>query len=135
MRIGLPRWGDGMQMFHRRLLLLGAAFCAAAAVPLLRTCDLTIRKGESLREQAESRLVERRWIGTSRGKILDRDGRVLAIDKPSFNLEVDYPLISGQWAFAQAVRQQQQEAMCQAYLRISIRFRLLLNSNTGISQA
>ncbi|MFN7397113.1 MAG: peptidoglycan D,D-transpeptidase FtsI family protein [bacterium] len=104
MRIGLPRWGDGMQMFHRRLLLLGAAFCAAAAVPLLRTCDLTIRKGESLREQAEGRLVERRWIGTSRGKILDRDGRVLAIDKPSFNLEVDYPLISGQWAFAQAVR-------------------------------
>lgn len=94
-----------MPMFHRRLAMLALLLCAGGSLPLLRACDLTIRKGDALREQAEARLVERKWIGTSRGRILDRRGTVLAMDRPSYDLEVDYPLISGQWAFAQAARE------------------------------
>jgi penicillin-binding protein 2 len=92
-------------MFRRRVWLLGVLMCAGAALPLARTIDLTTRRGEQLREAAEARLVERRLVGTTRGMILDRKGRVLAHDKPSFDVEVDYPLISGQWAFAQAARE------------------------------
>jgi penicillin-binding protein 2 len=101
----LPSLSDDMPMFHRRLLILALAIGAGVALPVLRTCDLTLRRGEDLRKAAEGRLVERRWVGTTRGQILDRKGRVLARDQASFDLEVDYPLISGQWAFTQAARE------------------------------
>lgn len=91
-------------MFHKRLLLLAGLMALGAVLPVVRTLDLTVRRGAELRERAEGQLVERRLIGTTRGKVTDRKGVVLAADQPSFDVEVDYAVISGQWAFAQAAR-------------------------------
>lgn len=91
-------------MFHRRLLLL----LAAAGVGLLplawQLSHLTIAKGDDLRAQAESRLTRSRQTPTVRGSILDRKGRVLAQDRPSFDIAIDYRVLDGSWAQDQARR-------------------------------
>ena len=92
-------------MFHRRLTLVAVLVAAGSLVPLARLGHLTVVKGDKLSEQAESRLSTTRLIDTTRGRILDRKGRVLAQDRPGFDVKVDYSLISGQWAFLQAVRE------------------------------
>jgi penicillin-binding protein 2 len=75
-----------------------------ALIPLLRISQLTTARGDELLAKAESRLITERLIPTTRGRILDRKDRVLALDVPSFDIAVDYPLISGSWAFAEAAR-------------------------------
>ncbi|MBY0308452.1 MAG: hypothetical protein K2Q09_06895, partial [Phycisphaerales bacterium] len=96
---------QGMAMFHRRLLVVATLVAAGSLVPLARLAQLAILKGEQLTQQAESRLSVTRLIETTRGRILDRKGRVLAQDRPGFDVRVDYSLISGQWAFLQAARE------------------------------
>lgn len=91
-------------MFHRRLLLVGVLVAAGSLVPLARLVQLSVIKGAALSAQAESRLSASHFIETTRGRILDRKGRVLAQDRPGFDVKVDYSLISGQWAFLQAAR-------------------------------
>ncbi|GJQ31017.1 MAG: hypothetical protein HBSAPP03_29010 [Phycisphaerae bacterium] len=91
-------------MFHRRLLLL-LAVAGVGGVPLawqLGRLSLA-RAGEHL-EAAEARLVRSRQTPTVRGSILDRKGRVLAQDRPSFDLAVDFRVLDGTWAQAQARR-------------------------------
>jgi len=39
---------------------------------------------------------------TVRGRILDRAGRVLAEDRPSFDVVADFKVITGDWAYEQA---------------------------------
>ena len=41
-------------------------------------------------------------LTNTRGRILDRKGRVLALNRPSYDIAVDYRVITGQWAFDQA---------------------------------
>lgn len=85
-------------MFHRRLLLL-SGLAAVSFVPLLaQVSRLTITKGDSLRAEAETRLVRRTYTPTVRGRILDRKGRVLAQDRPSFAVTASYSVITGDWA-------------------------------------
>lgn len=91
-------------MFHRRLGLLAVLVLLAFMVPLLRLGQLTLAKGDALRAEAEGKLIVQRWLPTTRGRILDRKGRVLAQDRPAFDLSADYPVITGQWAFSQAAR-------------------------------
>lgn len=91
-------------MFQRRLLLLAALGVVGLATPLAQMARLSVVKGEELRVQAEKRLVSERWLETTRGRILDRKGRVLAMDRPCFDIAVDYPVITGQWAYTQAAR-------------------------------
>lgn len=97
-------------MFHRRLILLFGACCGAAAVLAGQTARLTIVQGEKLRKVAESRLVRHSWIPTTRGRIFDRNGRLLAIDRPAYNLAVKFPVLTGEWARRQAEAQAKAEA-------------------------
>jgi cell division protein FtsI/penicillin-binding protein 2 len=91
-------------MFHRRLLLLAGA-SSLAIVPLsLRLGDLSIRRSEALRAAAEERLVRVRQTPTIRGAITDRKGRVLAQDRPSYDVAVLYSVITGDWARQRAGR-------------------------------
>ncbi len=85
-------------MFHRRLLLLLSVTLVAVAVCALQLGRLTIVHGAELRRQAESRLESLVWVPTVRGRILDRKQRVLAQDRPSFDVTVDYRVINGDWA-------------------------------------
>lgn len=85
-------------MFQRRLLLLLACVSAAFALLAGQVWRLTIARGDELRSQAEQRLTRTQWTPTVRGRILDRKGRVLAQDRPSYDIAVDYRVLTGAWA-------------------------------------
>jgi len=86
-------------MFHRRLLLLMGVMLMATAALGAQLVRLTVVKHEGYRTEAESALVRRRLVPTRRGQILDRKGRVLAIDRPCFDIAVDYNVITGERAY------------------------------------
>lgn len=96
-------------MFYRRVLLLGGLALLFMVVPLVQLVRLTLVRGDELRASAEARLISRSWQSTSRGRILDRNGLVLAADRPAYDIAVDYPVISGQWAFTQAAERARRE--------------------------
>ncbi|MFU8828606.1 MAG: peptidoglycan D,D-transpeptidase FtsI family protein [Phycisphaerales bacterium] len=89
-------------MFQRRLLLLVIGVLAGVCVLTLQAARVTIVEGSTWLETAEATLIESEWTPTTRGRILDRKGRVLAQDRPSFDVMVDYRLITGEWAELQA---------------------------------
>ncbi len=91
-------------MFHRRLLVLGALMAGAMLLLAGQLGRLTIASGAELLAEAEKPLVSQRWIETQRGKIYDRKGRLLAADRPSFDVEAHYSVISGSWAYSEAAR-------------------------------
>lgn len=91
-------------MFKRRLLLL-LALAGAAFVPLVgQMARLTLLQAAQARTEAEARLVRRQWTPTVRGTILDRKDRVLAQDRPSYDVTIDYQVLSGEWARERATR-------------------------------
>src|SRR5262245_6073212 len=89
-------------MFHRRLTLIGAAYGVAVLALGAQFARLTLGKGAEFRAQAEARLRYAEWIPTTRGRILDRKGRVLAQDRACYHVAVDYRVIHGDWAAEQA---------------------------------
>jgi penicillin-binding protein 2 len=90
---------------RRRLGLLAALAMVAVGALTLRLWMLTVWRGEELRETAERRLDRSVWIPSVRGSILDRRGRVLARDVPSWDVAVDYEAIDGSWVRERAERQ------------------------------
>lgn len=90
------------KMFHRRLALLMSFVLAVCAVLAAQVTRLTVIDGSRLRAVAESRLVDRELLATTRGRILDRHGEALAIDAASYDVAVDYEVISGAWVIEQA---------------------------------
>ena len=86
-------------MFHRRLLLLLAIFFCASAVLGAQLYRLTVVQGAHHREEAERVLSSRRLVETIRGRILDRKGRILAEDRPCYDIKVAYDVITGQRAY------------------------------------
>lgn len=97
-------------MFHRRIALL--AFLGALALSILftRTAKLTVAQGEDLRAEAELHLVSSQWVPCARGSILDRKGRVLAQDKPSYSVCVPYSVLTGDWVLEMSRRGAQRAA-------------------------
>lgn len=89
-------------MFQRRLLLLLAGVIAGVCVLTLQAARVTIVEGSEWLDTAEGTLVESEWTPTSRGRVFDRKGRVLAQDRPAFDVMVDYRLITGEWAELEA---------------------------------
>jgi len=88
--------------FHRRLLLLAAGCLLPLSGLAFRVGTLTLTQGDDMRAAADAKLVRRQWTATVRGRILDRKGRVLAQDRPSYDLTVPYSVITGDWAIARA---------------------------------
>ena len=91
-------------MFSRRLLLLAVGAFVVVGVLLGQLSRLTVVEAAIWREKAEAVLVHRRLIPTARGQILDRRMRVLAVDKPGYDVCVRYPVITGDWAYQQGRR-------------------------------
>ncbi|MDX2114985.1 MAG: penicillin-binding transpeptidase domain-containing protein [Planctomycetota bacterium] len=91
-------------MFHRRLCLLFIGIAGAGAVMAGQAYRLTVVQGPERLAEAESRLVTERWTPTTRGRVLDRKGRVIAKDEPSFDILVDYRVITEEWALTRATR-------------------------------
>jgi cell division protein FtsI/penicillin-binding protein 2 len=95
---------DGLGMFHRRLLLLAGLALVGFVVLLAQLGRLSFVMGERYRDEAEQRLERLAWEPTVRGRILDRTGRVLAQDRPTFDVRIDYSVLSGAWVEVAAVR-------------------------------
>lgn len=91
-------------MFHQRLVLLGGLIALGMVAPVAQLWRWTVLHGEEKRREAESYLTTWKWLPTTRGQLLDRKGRVLATDRPSFDIAVDYRVINGQWAYSQAYK-------------------------------
>jgi penicillin-binding protein 2 len=86
-------------MFHRRVVLL-VFLCIIALIMLSgRLGYMTVVEGADARAQAEKRLVTTTWLPTTRGRILDRKGRVIAGDRASYNIAIDYRVLAGQWVY------------------------------------
>jgi len=92
-------------MFRRRLGLLYALILLAMLVITGQLVRLTVVEGAERLRQAERPLVLERWIPTQRGRILDRQGRVLAEDRPAYDILVDYHMITGVWAYERAAQE------------------------------
>ncbi len=97
-------------LFHRRLALVAGLTLGAFALPAAQIVRLAGLNHEEAVAQAEKRLELTRSLPTTRGRILDRKGRVLAQSRPSYDIAVDYPVLTGQWAFQQASRRARQLA-------------------------
>ncbi|GAB4515346.1 MAG: hypothetical protein Tsb0013_19890 [Phycisphaerales bacterium] len=91
-------------MFVRRLLLIAGAVCAVFLTLAAQSINLTVVRAGEFHDLAEGRLIAERWTPTIRGRILDRKGRVLAEDRPAFDVLVDYDLITGDRAYSWAAR-------------------------------
>lgn len=97
-------------MYHRRLLLLASGFALPVVVILLQLTNLTVVRADALHEQAMLRLQTLEYIPTVRGRILDREKRPLATDRPCYNIAFDYDVITGRWAAVEAYRQAVRDA-------------------------
>jgi penicillin-binding protein 2 len=85
-------------MFHRRLLLLLAGTGVGFSLLAMQMTRLAVGRGDSALALAESKLVRRQMTPTVRGRILDRQGRILAQDRPSYDAAVAYDVLAGAWA-------------------------------------
>ncbi len=94
---------QGLGMFHGRLILLAGVGLVGFAALTTQLGRLSFQLGPGLRDEAERRLERLAWEPTVRGRILDRTGRVLAQDRPTFDVRVDYSVLSGSWAQAWSV--------------------------------
>lgn len=95
---------DGLGMFHGRLVLLAALGLVGFAALTAQLGRLSFIDGDRLKADAERRLERLAYEPTVRGRILDRTGRVLAQDRPSFDVRLDYAVLSGVWVEVMAVR-------------------------------
>src|ERR1700722_20379646 len=94
-------------MFDRRLkiilLFLGLRALGLAA----RAGQIQIIQSRRWGQEASDLLTRRQFIETVRGRILDRNGRELAVDQACMDACVDYPAITDEpddkWLRAQAV--------------------------------
>lgn len=90
-------------MFHRRLLLLiGVMILVLAVLGTQMTLLATGETHREARQTAESKLQRQHIIQTKRGAILDRNGLVLAVDEPGWELAVHFDLLTGKWAYKNA---------------------------------
>lgn len=96
-------------MFHRRLVLL-MVVCVVLILGMSgQMVRLSVVESADRRASAESKLEERTFLPTTRGRILDRKDRVLALDKASSDIAVEYDVITGVWPRDQAVSQTKKE--------------------------
>ena len=105
----MARLSDTLPMFHRRLFLLWSGMLLIFGVLGLQILRLSIADGGHLLDRAESSLDRSSLLPTYRGRILDRNGKVLAADRPSFDVAVPFAVITGSWETTQARRLARQE--------------------------
>ncbi len=91
-------------MFHGRLALLVGAFAFGLMPILAQLVNLSVVRHDELLDAARERLVRFEWTPTTRGRILDRKGRVLAEDRASSAVAIDFAVLSGRWVQEEARR-------------------------------
>ena len=89
---------------HRRLLVIACGLVVVFVLLGAQLVRLAVFEGESHRARAQMRLRSTTWIPTWRGRIIDRTGRVLAIDEPGYEIAVPFDVITGVHVETQAAR-------------------------------
>lgn len=74
------------KLFRNRLIVMGVCIVLLAGVLIYRYYDLQIRNYEDYATQSERNRVHVQPVPPTRGLILDRNGELLADNKPSFTL-------------------------------------------------
>lgn len=98
----------GVTPFQVRLVVLGGLFALVFGGLGWRMAGLA--SAEHWLTDAEAVLYRSEFLATSRGAILDRDGRPLAVEVPSWTFEVHYEVLNGDWAMRQGRREARRAA-------------------------
>lgn len=106
-------------IFHRRLLLLLAVFVIVAGLLAAQLARLAIVEGEMHARQTETFLRRRTFLPFVRGRILDRNGTVLAEDRASWDVQVEYAMIAGRWSAEKARAQARRELGANAWAKLT----------------
>jgi penicillin-binding protein 2 len=81
-------------MFHRKLYIFIGICILGMMICLVRLWDLQVTDCLRARQRIERlRILPPRQLPTLRGKIMDRNDRVLAADQPFFYLQLNYELL------------------------------------------
>ena len=80
--------GKELERLKKRALLMRRFFILLLLVLLAKAFYLQVVRGEYYAEKAKSNMLRRYQVRAPRGRIFDRRGRPLAINRPSFNLYV-----------------------------------------------
>jgi penicillin-binding protein 2 len=102
-------------MFHRRLVLLYGICLLIIFVLGAQLLRLAVVHGEQMRLDAEKRLDSRKFLATYRGPIFDRKGREIALDRPCYDVAVEYEVITRAWELKRALKQAREEAGAHAW--------------------
>ena len=92
-------------MTHRRLVVLFIFFAALALVLALRLAELQLVQTEHWRTVARDFAMRHDPLDTNRGSIVDRNGRPLAVDRPCYDLAIQYQAMNydDRWLYWAAV--------------------------------
>lgn len=96
-------------MFHRRLIGLMSVVCVLIVVLIGQMFRISVVQGAQRLLDAEAKLDRKSFLPTYRGRILDRYDRVLAEDRASYDIAVEYDVITGGWIRTQAAAQAKKE--------------------------
>lgn len=106
-------------LFHRRLLVLGLLLLVALGMLAWRAAQLTMTEGQDRLAKAQERLNTVQWLPTWRGRLLDRRGRILATDEPTFDVAVPWDVVTGDRANAMARRDASEAIGADAWAALS----------------
>jgi penicillin-binding protein 2 len=81
-------------VYKNRLILFLVFISLTLIVSSARLADLQLLRGDAYRRQAERSLERVELLAGQRGRILDRNGVILAEDEPCYDLCMDYRLLS-----------------------------------------
>jgi len=121
-RMGEARQNTGARgggRFDRRIVVLALVGIVCLSVIVLQLLRLGVVEHARHVANVEKHLVQRRLLPASRGRILDRRGEVLAADRASWDVLLEYDAIVGRWATSQASRELQRELGRPAWLELS----------------
>ncbi len=83
-----PGSGPALPELHRRLRWLVVAVVTAFAALIGRLWQLQVVRGDEYYEEALSNVVQKRFLPSVRGRIVDRFGEPLADNRPAYNIYV-----------------------------------------------
>jgi penicillin-binding protein 2 len=106
-------------IFHRRLLLLLSVFVIVSLLLAAQLTRLAVVEGADHARLTETFLRRRTFLPFIRGRILDRNGYVLAEDRASWDVQVEYAMIAGRWAAEKARGEARKTLGVNAWARLS----------------
>ncbi len=111
--------GHSTSRFDRRLLVLALVASCCVLILGAQLARLSVVEHAKHTANVERFLTQRRLLPASRGRILDRRGEVLAQDRASWDVLIEYDAIAGRWATRMASRELQKELGRTAWLELS----------------